>query len=914
MPLELSVVSDSISLSLSAAGIESARVEIEPLDADGKTLLITVFADVFEGQTYLDREIRIRPLVARALVEHGLTRSNYVIDARTLSEISFGDNGAENPSLAELSEPGAGVDRINRNRWARVVESVKRALQNSGYSLDDLESNVFVAERKGLVQEKLLIGYADRVNAKVVDLQIRKTLQTAQSSQKFSGHYYLTPAHLDAPFSNQKAARWLDVVSAIQFLHRLSASRALAERLKALCEAGLNPRLSEFTGPIVEPVLRVDVSEGDTAFFTFVHEWMKSPGSNLMVLMAPAGHGKTTLLQELSRQFADAFLKGRESSDALPVPLLVPFESVRRIVDFEALMYKRLGELCAGSYGAFTELLKSGRAILLVDGFDELADDAGTSVAEAQVRSMRPLLEGEAKVILAGRTVFTQLFAGEQSVAKKVRALVGDIAVTEAEILPFDADKVHEYVCTRQGISTQQRDVLLRYVEISPDHAELAANPLFLKFLTGLAVSNALPDTPNSVEQVDTLLARVCEREEERQHLGIGTSEQLNFLGWIALEIFKSARTAISKTDVELMASEILQAIPGASGTTSDVTGRLVDHALLNTHGSGEITFIHPLIRDVLLARAIATELLVSSGRVAPRSPLTLRDLPEGTVHHLAFGASDWLQVMRNVERLPTQARRNVLRIAMRAALTNEEVENPRGWLRSNWGDGERISGTDFSLLHIESVSFDRVSFVGCDLSSAVFVDCDFREAVFENCKLDSVTFVDCRSADVRVFGGVVTGVLVMGEADGEGSPVQLIDGIDDMMAALSGERAVVEGPRASGSTLGVLRRCRDLISVLLHKLVEVEPVVKFHTISEEDLRDTYIGDGRERVVVNKVIIPLLVNRLCSRRMVAKSKGVVSLSKHWQPSVVAFLRDESMSRKLNEFIQQCAAKAARFWV
>jgi hypothetical protein len=924
MPLTLPLIVDTLQQILLAAGV-ATRTEIEPLDESGQAFLITVLSDAFEGQTYLDREMRIRPFVVRAFAQHGLMRTTFVIEARTPDENDATENRAvENTELEGNETKNVAEERINRGRWSKMVESVKSALRSSGYRLEDLEDNMFIASRSALAQEKILVGFAKSVTAKTVDLETRKAMQTAQSSQRFAGHYYLVPLALDTPFSNQRQAHWLNVTTANEFLHRLNSSLILAEKLHSLCVDALNPPSVEYSGPIVEPSLRPSKVQGETdlGFFAFVQKWMSMPGSNLMVLMAPAGHGKTTLLQDLTRRLAKDFLGSAESA---PVPLLVPFESVRRTVDFDSLMHKRLAELCAGSYGAFAELLKSGRAILLVDGFDELADDAGTSVAEAQVRSMRPLLEGEAKVILAGRSVFTQMFAGEQSVAEKVRSLLGDVAVTVAEILPFSVDNVHDYVSSRKNLSAEQREKLIEYVESSPDHAELAANPLFLRILTALSASDALPSVDNAVEQVDSLLEHVCKREEERQHLGIGVSAQLGFLGWVASDIFKSARTSIERSDVELMASETVKSLTGtgAATATSEIVGRLVGHALLHNHAERSITFIHPLIRDVLLARVIHESELDTEGWTLSRgSSLSMRDLPEGTVQHLAIRLTNWEHFLRGIERMPSQARRNVLRIATRFAQTELGEGNPRDWLRTRWADGTKIVGVDFSLLRFESISFDGIHFLQCDFSMTSFEDCDFRGSVFENCKIASTAFITCRAVGLRAMGGIVAGAYVARLRQDSGNSVHSLNSAGDLVDAL-GEPDVELSDEEPGDSFGlgttrsvvadssVLRRCRELIAGLLRQLVQAEPMEKFHTISLHQLH-THADDGRERLALDRVIVPLLLSRICAQTLKSGSRTVISVEKHWRPAVIAFLRDGRVSRNLNEFFHQAAAKAARF--
>lgn len=910
MSSQLPVIKNLLQEALASAGIDATHVDVDPLDEAGRSFIVSIVSDAFEGQTYLDREMRVRPIVARTFAQCGLSRAVYVIEVQTRTESALDSTGMVAIDDDELISEQT-LDRINRQRWMHQVESVRRALQRSGYRLEDLEERLFIANREGLADEKILIGYARSPNARTVDLDTRKHMQTAQSSQRFAGHYYLAPQQLSKPFANQTPARWISVSTPAGFLHKLNFSTRLAERLKNSCTEALHPPTAEHRGQIIEPILRIcsEGTEYSPSFSSFVKNWKSKEGCNLLVLMAPAGHGKTTLLQDLTRTLAVEFLS---DPDTAPVPLLVPFESVRRTVDFDSLMHKRIAELCAGSYAAFVELLKSGRAILLVDGFDELADDAGASVAEAQVRSMRPLLEGEAKVILAGRSVFTQIFAGEQSVSERVRGLVGAVGVAEAEILPFNIDKVEEYVQSRDGLSWEERLRLLDYVNASPDHAELAANPLFLRILTNLASSNSLPSPGSPIELIDNLLERVCEREEERQHLGIGVAQQLEFLRWVATEIFRSSGTSISRSDVELIARETLGAVSAPGDNIPEIVGRLSGHALLAARNERETALIHPLIRDVLLAQSVYNAGLerCSSGAV-----ISLRDLPEGTVQHLALKIGEW-EFLRGVERSPSQARRNLFRIALRYALTQLPDGNPRDWLRLHWGSDSRMCGVDFGALFIESTSFDGVTFSQCDFSQTSFSDCDFRGVVFDGCRLLSTLFLACRASDVTAPGSSLSGVCVIPEGWDSGTPREIASPADLLAALVGGASApqVEEGAAGRGrlgADPGDVRRCRDLVTSLLRLLAQVDPV-EFHTIQESQLY-IRVDDGRDRVAVDRVIVPLLKNKILAHSLSAGSRPMISIEKHWRPAVIALLREGRLSRNLGNFLHLAAAKAARFW-
>jgi hypothetical protein len=910
MPFDADVVSATITDELQRIGLLSPTVIASA--PDDHRVVVTVTSPSFEGQTYLDRELRVRPAVLRAIAANGLTRVNVIIDVLTPEEAN-GSPVHNERVLAATDSSDSTEDRIGRSRWLVEVESVLQALRDSSYSLHPIsDARLYVATRDILTREAVLVAFAQSPKASTVDLETRNLIDDVRLSQKIGKAYYIVPKILDAPFANQRPATWLQILTHRSFLHALNSSDTVAKNLLAECEVLVKGSLQELAGPVVEPDVVIGSDGLECGAFGYFSNWVAEPDCSFLLLMAPGGHGKTTFATELTRRLCINFL----TDPSKPIPLLVGFEAVRRTVDFEALLHKRLANLHGGGYGAFRELLRHNAAILIVDGFDELAEDAGVGVAEAQVRNMRPLLQGKAKVVLAGRTAFADQFSFGRPMKDRMAALLGDVRSETAEILAFSTEQVHEYISTRSGMTAEQRMAAEKFADANPDNTDLCSNPLLLAFVCSLAASNglhALGATEGA--GIDSVLDRVCLREETRQHLGLGISGQLEFLKWVASEAFKNALRTGSSTvtteDVQFIAATVAE----TNHVEPEVVGRLATHAFLTGAPRGRLTFIHPLVRDIVIGRQ-----LVGTGPTDPI--LDVGDIPEGAARHVALRlATDaeayaryfpvgWLA---NAS-IRSQSRRNMFRIA---ALTPRfrTKGNPRKWANEAWSASSRVNKLDASGLYLSALSFSDLVFYQCDFEGAFFEDCDLFGVSFIECNLMRSVFAGCRRDYRLLFEKCEDVIDVLLSTDG--GPYSVVNDEDELRVRLvpPAPPQVPDEPYPVVPDDDVIAYVRDLLVRVLAHLVDVEPGgVRFFRISVDHLltRSRRGLDDTERKTLDGEVLPCVVSQMGAQSMGGSSVRNVEIAKHWRPSVVELLRDGRMTPRMTELLGGLAARAARY--
>lgn len=793
-PEVLKELESAVCAELVHVGIDVARLAIEPLASARDAYVVTVVSEVFDGATQLDRELRVRPAVARAFRAAGRLRAALLFVLRTQGEVAREAWDAWAPAPA-----GALVDADDAKQayaWHEERASVLRALAGCGLRVEAIDDDVVVVVRPVGPPARMAVAFAPSAASTRVEPATLRALDAVRASQPTAAAHHLTMTLPAPPVAGEAPPPWLTVERARDFLHRLNASRFLADTLARVEPLGDVPL--EARGPVVEPAVRH--TDGHIArhdFFESVRAWMLRPRASLLVVVAPGGHGKSTLLAELTRRQA---VRHRDAPAREPVPLAVSFDADKRGLDFPALIQKTLTQLGAGRYATFAELLRHNEAVLFVDGFDELVDDAGFGVAEARVRSMRGLLEGSAKILLACRSILPHRFVGDASVIDHVRALVGEVEVELLELLPFGEDQVDEYVGSRVELSIVAARRIRSFAHASPEHGALSANPLFLRLLTSLASGEELPAAQGLVVGVDFLIESVCNREEARQRVGVEVAGQLEYLEWLASESFRLGHRGVDESDAESVAAMMAD----AAGAEPELAEALMSHALLVAKPDHTLAFLHPLVRDVLLGRKVMRE-IAQLARSAPgqlrQMMIDQRDLPMATIRYLALGAAldcelppGWLG---EPMAMSARVRRNLFRIAFANGATG--AADALRW-QPTWAKARRISALDLSELVVAGAGFDGVSFQRCNLEETRFVDCSLRGARFDACRLVGSSVCACALDNETTVGPdcVVRGVEVRGRP-GEASVH--VNGVDALQALL---RAVVDGAgRPSARSMG---------------------------------------------------------------------------------------------------------------
>ncbi|MFB7980614.1 NACHT domain-containing protein [Streptomyces vinaceus] len=321
-----------------------------------------------------------------------------------------------------------------------------------------------------------------------------------------------------------------------------------------------------------------------------------------VLLRGPAGSGKSTLVQWLAlnaaRQAEGPWstcvpfvlrLRSFTSADALPLP-----EEFLRVS----------GVPLTAPPGWVEELMASGRALVLVDGVDEVPQRLRTRT-EAWLRSLITAFPKARYVVTTRPSAVPESWLAGQGFAPH-------------SLLPMEREDVRAFVAHWHAAARaggQEVDAyeaaLLEAVAGRRDLGRLATNPLMCALLCALNQDRRM-QLPRARKELydaalDMLLVR---RDTEREILGVEgvyltREEQIALLQRFAYWLIRNGQVEAGRDEAVEMVAGWLDAMPQVRADAEQVFSHLlIRSGLLREPVRGSVDFVHRTFQDYLGAKA----------------------------------------------------------------------------------------------------------------------------------------------------------------------------------------------------------------------------------------------------------------------------------------------------------------------
>ena len=340
--------------------------------------------------------------------------------------------------------------------------------------------------------------------------------------------------------------------------------------------------------------------------------------SKLMLLGKP-GAGKTTLLKYTALKCS----QGDIFSDLVPI-----FVTLRQYAGAESqplLLDYISQDLCAyniGNEANVKQLLQQGRAILFLDGLDEVRENDLHRVLE-DLRSF-------SEQFYTNRFVITSRLGSQEYIFEKF---------TEVEVANFQPLQISQFAQRWFLNNSRHIELFLRKVEDNRPIQELATNPLLLTLLC--LVFDEFGDFPTNRselyrEGLDVLLKkwdakRNIERHQIYKNLSMQRKEDL--LAQVACTTFYQGDYFFRQVDLESYITEYIRNLPKANTDEealqldSEAIIRAIEsqHGLFVERAKGIYSFSHLTFHEYLAARELVyngnqdTLILLASKITDPR-------------------------------------------------------------------------------------------------------------------------------------------------------------------------------------------------------------------------------------------------------------------------------------------------------
>ena len=331
-----------------------------------------------------------------------------------------------------------------------------------------------------------------------------------------------------------------------------------------------------------------------------------------VLVVGEAGSGKTTLLRWLAVSSAiGTFRDGLESWNDY-IPFLI---TLREFIDADFPVPEQFPSLVASNISgqipiSFThDLLREGKALLLIDGVDELPEGIKRERARAWLSDL------------------VQTYPEAHYVVTSRPAAIGDswpdLSFAIAQLQPMSSEDIESFVrrwhkAVEEELGDResdeletQRRMLIRAIETDGNLRRLAVNPLLCALICALNRLRAgqLPSDRMGIYRaaLDMFLGR---RDRERQlqlDLNITPDIQLVVLQQLAFWLIRQNLPAVPMSRAENLVRRVLETVSDTVHEPLPVLRFLLERTgLLREPVRGQVDFVHRTFQDYLAGRAAA--------------------------------------------------------------------------------------------------------------------------------------------------------------------------------------------------------------------------------------------------------------------------------------------------------------------
>ncbi|MFD4477079.1 NACHT domain-containing protein [Streptomyces sp. NPDC058471] len=338
-----------------------------------------------------------------------------------------------------------------------------------------------------------------------------------------------------------------------------------------------------------------------------------------VLLRGEAGSGKTTLVQWLavSASAADpAGPDGRMTYLHDRIPYVLPLRTLTRHgerLPAPADFLRAVGSPLAGSQPTDweTRVLTAGRALVLVDGIDEVPESERSRTRE-WLGDLIDAYPGNRWLVTSRPSAVGEDWLAEQ-------------AFTELTLSPMSRSEVAAFIhrwhrAARTGAPEEDEPLLayegqlLEAVAVKPDLGRLATNPLMCGLICALHRDRRgfLPLGRKDLYAAALSMLLIRRDRERDMHVPeLREEPQLQLLQRLAYWLIRNGRTEMDRSRAEAIIADALPAVPevAALGDAKAVYGHfLLRSGLLREPGPGTVEFVHRTFQDFLGARAAVDE------------------------------------------------------------------------------------------------------------------------------------------------------------------------------------------------------------------------------------------------------------------------------------------------------------------
>jgi hypothetical protein len=490
------------------------------------------------------------------------------------------------------------------------------------------------------------------------------------------------------------------------------------------------------------------------------------PGvTNLIQLMAPAGHGKTVLLEEVAQSAAKEY-----QAEANPYPIVL-------LVDLLGRFVGNIDDAIAGAINntySFPSLsqkdvvvaMRNGWLTLALDGFDELVARIGPKDAFLRISDLLDQVDGAGNIIISARESFFELHRISIAIRSYLQPRRGSFKTSIVRLRPW-TERQGLNVFKQLGSPNPETELSELRTAFADD--VIAFQPFFLTRLAELwRKGERFGSTTNGSQlgRVRYVIDRLLDREvnekwrDSKGNPILAKEDHQQVLQTIAEDMFRTGAYFLRADEVRIAAQVALgdKRIPSAN--LEAAIERFPTHAFMQSTERG-YRFTHDKFMHYFLGSRLAflcackTEEFL---RILTDKEL-VPEVVEWIVASLPENGSERISITKaTAQKITTEAgaelRLNVGNLLPRI-LTGLDCSSVVVFKML------RFSGDSLRGLKLTGLVFSECSFATIDISQTEFQNCEFSR-----CEFDSIVVSEGTALTGSCLDGCTVGALNLAEKD----------------------------------------------------------------------------------------------------------------------------------------------------
>lgn len=469
--------------------------------------------------------------------------------------------------------------------------------------------------------------------------------------------------------------------------------------------------------------------------------------TRLLFVMAEAGQGKSSVLEEFTVQQAERYLQGNTRHLALYIDA-----QGRGLARLDEVIAKQLNELdFLLGYNALVALVREGLIVLVIDGFDELIGSRGTfDDAFRSLSAFMEILDGKGSLIAAGRSTY---FVQEYEARGRLLSDASRYTLEQAFLKPWthaDQDRFVEIALRTTRLAEKRKaEVRTAFKEFHEDDQVrgLLSRPLFARDVLFILLDGGTKPADLTADRLIPYLAGEYLHREIKDKLRAGgesflTPEQLEeYYRHLAEEMWELETRELDVADAETIIDVYADDSWGLVGQAREMAraraGKLPFLVVGAT--SRRVRFEHEVFFGYFLASSLVPALEGSSSALALLGRGRLDPMTADLVVQMTPLAQQQ-EVLRSLSRLahsrhPRRIQIEVNAGALAAAVLRRSSNASKGHsleIHDILLAGEDLPGVTLENCNFQNVRFDRV-----DLRGAQLTACTAKSVLLEGVLID---------------------------------------------------------------------------------------------------------------------------------------------------------------------------------